>query len=605
MINYIKFTNVSILVYILTFTALGIKAQVNIIPEPYSMTVGGGSFTVPSTIIINSDVGSDTTVSWVMELFKQAGIQTKTGNESSAHIILKIITNPNLGTEGYLLEITADKITIEAPMLTGQFYAVQTLRQMMPPEIELRDPNSVPKPITLSQLQIEDKPRFEYRSSMIDQCRHWIPREYLYQHADRMALFKLNTLHLHLSEDQGWRIEVPDYPKLLSVGAQTQIGGANPPAGEHWYWTQEEMAHFIKYCADRKITIIPEIDMPGHAIAAIASYPQLSATGNTNAVSTTEGVKDDYLKVGDPFTEQFITDVLTSLTALFPSEYFHIGGDECHSTTISDYAAFIRWVEQLVKNLGKKMVGWEEIGQTYLGQTVYQEPTTRVQRWHKSGQGHVVSWCDKFYLDMKNKSSDDNMYSLSWCGIVTLQVVYSTNFSGAGPDCIGFEAPYWTERCRDVQNNTDLAVADEHIWPRLAALADITWVKNNNNWNGFRERLAPYGSRFNLMGVEFYDKDAAISWETSTPNPDRSSVFDGFVPTSTVTPVIPNLQESHFTGMELSGKHRLYDMQGRLLGAFTAQNLLGGGNRAAKIGKGVYFLVNEKSFHVKRFSIIK
>jgi hexosaminidase len=206
--------------------------------------------------------------------------------------------------------------------------------------------------------------------------------------------------------------------------------------------------------------------MPGHSTAAIASYPIMSSTGNTNAVSTTMGVKNDYLKLSEPFTKQFITDVLTSFAALFPSEYIHIGGDECQSTTAPDYAAFIRWVEQLLKGLGKKMVGWDEISQLYLGEPVYQEPSTRVQRWHKGGTGNVVSWCDHFYFDMKNRSSDDSWTSLSWCAIVTLQTVYTTNLGNAGSDCVGFEAPYWSEMTHDQQDNTDLNVAADHMWPR-------------------------------------------------------------------------------------------------------------------------------------------
>ena len=214
------FCNIMSLAILLFFSGIGYTA-VNIIPLPTSLTVSGGSFTLPATVIIYADDSSVATVPWLEELFKQAGLQTQIGDETSAHITIKKITNPDLGSEGYSLKITDKTIAIQAQTLTGQFYAVQSIRQLMPPEIELRDSSKVQKPIVLDQLDIVDVPRFAVRGSMLDVVRHFLPMSYLRNHVDRMALFKLNRFHIHLTDDQGWRLEIPGYDNLISVVVKT------------------------------------------------------------------------------------------------------------------------------------------------------------------------------------------------------------------------------------------------------------------------------------------------------------------------------------------------------------------------------------------------
>jgi hexosaminidase len=209
-------------------------SAINVIPKPKTMTLGTGTFTVPSTVLVWGDAKSDTAVMWLEELLRQANKKvTVTADQNSAHFKMEFLANVTdtsiYGKEGYSLVVTTSGVTVAAPTSAGQFYAIQTLRQMLPPEVELRTPAQVPASIVLDAVTITDKPQWPWRSTMVDPARCWIPLDYLYKTADRIALFKLNIFRLHLTDNEGWRLEVPKYPNLMIKGASTQRGGDTPP----------------------------------------------------------------------------------------------------------------------------------------------------------------------------------------------------------------------------------------------------------------------------------------------------------------------------------------------------------------------------------------
>ena len=337
-------------------------AAINIIPLPRAITARADTFTVPDTVAIYSDdPTSDSTAPWIAKLFQQAGKKTRHVYPAAyAKILIRHAPGTDsLGEDGYRLTITKDNITLEAQTATGQFYGVQSLRQMLPAEAE-RGPGLVPSTIKLNGAAIVDnKSRLAYRGTMLDVCRHFITLNYVRETIDRMALLKLNVLHLHLSDDQGWRIEIKSYPNLTTIGAATQVGGAHPPCGARWYYTQDEMKTMVAYAAARKITIMPEIDMPGHCQAAIASYNNLGTSGSWNHTEVYTGfsVGQSCLDINNgvaPVVDTFVRKVWTELVPIFPSEYFHIGGDEVSNASQTAYAAFVKRVEQIITRVGEK-----------------------------------------------------------------------------------------------------------------------------------------------------------------------------------------------------------------------------------------------------------
>jgi hexosaminidase len=361
---------------------------------------------------------------------------------------------------------------------------------------------------------------------MLDVARHFHPVATIKHHIDRIALYKINYLHLHLSDDQGWRIVIDGWPRLATVGGSTQVGGG--PGG---FYTKAQFQDIVAYAAARYITIVPEIDMPGHTNAALASYAELNCNGVAPPLYTGTDVGFSSLCTSKEVTYTFVNNVLTELAALTPGPYLHVGGDEADVTTPSQYATFMNRVQPMVPALGKAVMGWHQIGAS----AVNHSPNRVVQYWGLTtsdplvstavsrGAKVVMSPANKAYLDMKYNSSTP--LGLSWAGFIEVQTAYDWNpgayLSGIPESAVlGVEAPLWTET----------VVTEDHIefmaFPRLPAIAELGWSPSStHNWDTFKVRLGAQGPRWTVMGIDFY-RSPQVPWASSPPPPGRLEAED-------------------------------------------------------------------------------
>jgi hexosaminidase len=353
---------------------------------------------------------------------------------------------------------------------------------------------------------IIDQPRFAWRGAMLDVARHFFTVHEVKQYIDLLALYKLNILHLHLSDDQGWRIAINSWLRLTSIGASTQVGGG--PGG---FYTQQDYAEIVRYAQDPYITVIPEIDMPGHTNAALAAYPGLSCGKRPPALYTGIEVGFSALCVDNDSTYKFVDGVVRELVAITPGPYIHIGGDEVEALSHEEYARFIERVQEIVTRYGKRMVGWEEITKARL------LPTTIAQQWKsdsaiaalKYGAKLIVSPASRAYLDMKYTPRTE--LGLKWAGYVEVKDAYewepATFLKGVTErDIVGVEAPLWTETVRNITAAQYMAL------PRLPALAEVGWTPAaNKNWESFRLRLAAHAPRWHFLGVNYY-RSPLVPW---------------------------------------------------------------------------------------------
>ncbi len=410
-----------------------------------------------------------------------------------------------LGDEGYRLRIALDGVALTAQRPAGLFYGVQTLRQLLHAEIESRDAR--PGPWRMRTGTIEDRPRFVWRGAMLDVARHFFGIADVKRFIDLMALYKLNRLHLHLTDDQGWRLAIGSWPKLARHGGSTEVGGG--PGGSY---TQRQFGELVAYAAARYVTVVPEIDMPGHTNAALASYAKLSCDGTAPALYTGIEVGFSSLCIRKELTYRFIDDVVGEVAALTPGPYLHIGGDEAQATAPEDYVYFLGRVQAIVRAHGKRMVGWEETARAGLHRT------SIAQHWHdpelarravRQGAKVIMSPAPKAYLDMKY--APDTTLGLTWAGTTDVRDAYSwdpaTQVSGVRErDILGVEAPLWSETTRTVADQDYLA------FPRLLGHAEIAWSQaRGRSWKEYRWRLATHGPRLRALGVRFY-ASPAIPW---------------------------------------------------------------------------------------------
>ena len=403
-----------------------------------------------------------------------------------------------LGPEGYRLEVRDGRARIEAGGDAGQFYAEQTLRAL--------SRGGTPPDVTIA-----DRPRYAWRGAMLDVARHFFGVDDVRRFIDHLATYKLNVLHLHLSDDQGWRIAIDGWPKLAEVGGQGAVGG--DPGG---FYTQDDYRAIVRYAAARHVTVVPEIDTPGHVQAALASYPELAGDRPADPYTGTD-VGFSSLDAHDDRTYRFLGDVLSELAALTPGDFLHIGGDEAHSTARADYLAFMARVQPLVAAHGKRLVGWEEIASAPL------EPGTVVQYWNTMGEhGHdlaraaagqdarlIMSPGDRVYLDMKYDASTP--LGQDWAGLVEVRDSYDWDpaalVDGVGEDAIlGVEAPVWTETLRTFRD------VETMLFPRLCAVAEVGWTPQaRRGWDDFRRRLAAQAPRWDAAGVA-YTRSPQVDW---------------------------------------------------------------------------------------------
>lgn len=411
--------------------------------------------------------------------------------------------------EGYEMTVTPERVTIRAHQPAGLFYGVQSFRQLLPPftEYQAVRPNKA-RPVTAPAVRIVDEPRFGWRGAMLDVSRHFFPVSAVKRYIDLMSLYKLNRLHLHLADDQGWRIEIKSWPNLAAHGGQTQVGG-----GAGGFYTQEQYADLVRYAAERFVTIVPEIDMPGHTNAALASYAELNCDGVARPLYTGTEVGFSALCVDKEITYTFIADVVREIAALTPGAWFHIGGDEVKTLTPEHYVRFIERVQAIVQAQGKQMIGWDEIAPAAL------LPTSVVQHWRPKttpadavakGARVIMSVASRAYLDMKYDST--TAIGLSWAGLVDVSTVYdwdpATVADGVPESALlGVEAPLWSETLATIEDVEFMA------FPRLIAMAEVGWSRPEaRDWNLFKQRLGAHGPRLTALGVNFH-RSAQVPWK--------------------------------------------------------------------------------------------
>lgn len=494
------------------FNEEGISSKVNIIPKPMSYQSKEGKFilTKGSAIYIKGNTDEETEqIRWIAEFIRQK-LSLSTGfpldiidsdNPIDGSIYLTTINaNPDLGIEGYNILTTPKIIKITAYKPEGISRGVQTLRQMLPEEID--------KSTVVSNVEwgvpastIIDKPEYSYRGLMIDVARHFFSVDEIKRQIDLAAQYKINKVHLHLSDDQGWRLEIKEYPELTRIGGSTEVGGG--PGG---YYTQEQFKDIVKFAMQRYVEIVPEFDMPGHTNAALASYGFLNPDGKRKPLYTGTDVGFSSFMTDNEKTYEFIDTVFKEVSQISPSKYIQIGGDEALNTTKEDYDYFVGRVAKIAQKYGKTPIGWDPIDTSnQINSNVI------LQNWKDSNEAAVkkemniiTSISSKAYLDMKY--NEDTPYGLSWAGYIPVDVAYKWDPTDYAPKklILGVEAPLWTETISTQEQ------MDYMIYPRLPGYAEIGWTpKENRNWDEYKMRLKEQGIRMEYQGINYY-KDPSI-----------------------------------------------------------------------------------------------
>ena len=504
--------------------------SVDIVPQPVSVVASDGAFdlTKNTKICLLSD---DSTLNYSVRLFN--GLLDKSFGKP-----LPVIksTQPEAGAinvrlgglqpEEYTLNIRPDGVDITGGSPAGVFYAFQTLRQLLPVAVARGEKAGV---IELPVAEIADKPHFAHRGGMLDVCRHFFTADDVKTFIDILAMHKLNRFHWHLTDDQGWRIEIKQYPKLTEVGAfrdrcnlQAEADAPKDSVPYGGFYTQDEIRDIVQYAAKRFITVIPEIEMPGHASAALASYPYLGCKGEGYVVPSTWGVKADVYCAGNDSTFRFIEGVLSEVVELFPSEYIHIGGDECPKINWQQCPAcqqrikteklknenelqsyFMQRAEKFLAGKGRKIVGWDEILEGGISETA------TVMSWRGSAGGieaakkgnHVImapnSHC---YLDYyQTDKTETEPKSIG--GHLPIEKVYSLDpYEGLNADeqqyILGVQGNLWTEFISEFDH------AEYMLLPRLA-LAEVGWSYDNKDFDSFKKRETSLARLYDAYGYKY------------------------------------------------------------------------------------------------------
>ncbi|GMQ57150.1 hypothetical protein AN1V17_15450 [Vallitalea sediminicola] len=493
--------------------------SINIIPKPNHIILKDGVFNLDKSTKISFDDKIKPVIRFLEQYLKEATeLEFNITNESEGNNIIKLNLNDDsvhLGKEGYRLHITNSRVQLDSMTLQGMFYGLQTLRQIM---------NDNPK--RLPCVEIEDKPRYEYRGYMLDVCRHFFDKKVVKRMIDLAALHKLNIFHWHLTEDQGFRMEIKKYKKLTKIGSnrkETIVAGKSDNTPHGGYYTASDIKEIVEYAKERYITIIPEFDMPGHFMAALASYPNLSCSGKQLDVCTKFGVIKDIACVGKERTYEFIFDVLEEMIELFPGELIHIGGDEVPKE---------QWKEcpHCQNKIKEENLKNEEEIQGYF--------TNRIAKFLKEKNKRAITWNDS----LKSGNLDESVVVQHWLdgdkhentvkainenrkvimsdvhhvyldypyGLTPLKKTYefSPVFEGIQKDkeqnILGVEAPLWTEYVKDLDR------IDYLTFPRLCALSEIGWTEEKlKDYNDFGMRLKSLNGLLDKLGVKYATKSQA------------------------------------------------------------------------------------------------
>ncbi len=497
-----------------------------LLPLPASLQAGDGSFTVREDTALLApahDTAAQDAAAFLARTLAQSGgpkLQARTGENGARAIVF--VTDPQAagqGAEDYSLEVTPQGIRVAARRPAGLFYGAVSLWQLL-------TPGEGAAPLQVPALRIDDHPRFAWRGLMLDVSRHYMPLPFIEQLVDWMGLHKLNILHWHLTDDQGWRLQIRKYPRLTAVGAwRTEPDGSRSGG----FYTQDQVRELVRYAAARHITIVPEIDMPGHAQAAIAAYPRVGVTGKRPPVSHDWGVHPYLLNVDDP-SFGFIEDVLTEVLELFPSHYIHVGGDEAVKTQwqaskqvqarlralgVKDENALQGWFMQRLETWlgarGRCLVGWDEIVEAGV------PATATVMSWRgtkggiaaaRAGHDVVMSPAPTLYFDYIQSNHHDEPPGRP--AAVSLEDVYAFDplrelDAAQARHIIGVQANVWTEHIATP------AQVEHAVFPRLAALAETAWSPAAaHDWPGFLRRLLPMLERYRALGIAYAESAFAV-----------------------------------------------------------------------------------------------
>jgi hexosaminidase len=509
--------------------------SIAIIPQPVRLTPGTGSFALTTDTKIYVGPKNDELrrigQSLSQEIARATGVQVPVvqaapGKQRASAIYLKLTAPADtLGAEGYTLSVQPTQVVLAANQPQGLYLGTQTIRQLLPAQ---RTTGA-----SLPALEVVDKPRYSWRGMHLDVSRHFFPTEFVKQYIDYLALHKMNTFHWHLTDDQGWRIEIKKYPKLTTLGGfreGTLIGhyGAKVPEYDHvrygGFYTQEQIKEVVKYAQDRYITVVPEIEMPGHALAALTAYPELSCTGGPFKVGQTWGVYDDIFCAGNEQTFAFLQDVLTEVMPLFPSKIVHIGGDEapktrwktcpkCQARIKAEHlkdehelqSYFVQRMEKFVNTKGKTIMGWDEILEGGLA------PNAAVMSWRgmeggttAAKQKHQVVMTPGEFVYFDHAQGDPTLEPLNIGGYLPLEKVYSFEptpkelTADEKKYILGAQANVWTEYIPTTQQ------VEYMVLPRMSALAEVLWTPaSQKNWESFKVRMQPQYQRYAALGANY------------------------------------------------------------------------------------------------------
>jgi len=528
--------------------AQGVKQDstaIAIVPQPVSIVPRAGRFTLSNRTIISTDQASAAVGRQLAEYLEPPtgfALRTQTGGGAApagSIALRRDATLKRLGAEGYLLDVRPGRVLIRAPEPAGLFYGVQTLRQLFPHDI-FRDAPAGNAVWHVPAVTIEDMPRFPWRGGHLDVGRHFMPKEFVKKYIDLLALHKLNTFHWHLTEDQGWRLEIKQYPKLTEIGAwrkETLVGRMRRTNDLTFdgirhggFYTQQDAREIVAYAKARFVNVVPEIEMPGHAMAAIAAYPELGVTGEPVEVAKTWGIFSDILNA-EPSTVQFMQNVLSEVLEIFPSRYVHIGGDEADKAKwkvnpriqarikelgLADehelQSWFIRQMDTFLTKRNRRLIGWDEILEGGLAENAV------VMSWRGTKGGieaaraqHdvVMTPTTHVYLDYY-QSKDQNAEPLAIGGFLPLETVYSFEPipSELEPQYVkhilGGQANVWTEYMPNPKKVEYMA------FPRLTALAEVVWTpKEKKDYANFLVRLREHITRLQALDVNFRPLDPA------------------------------------------------------------------------------------------------
>ena len=586
------------LLFLLLLSISLVNAQnspINLIPQPVEMQQSSGSYTLSkaTTISFNKSDARKVTDMLIQKLNTSTGfsLAAQQGKTGMIQLNLNDATNATLGNEGYTLEATTKGVVITANQVGGLFYGMQTLVQLLPKEIESKKVASANWAIP--SVKITDYPRFGWRGIMLDVSRHFFKKEDVKTYINQLAQLKYNTFHWHLTDDNGWRIEIKSLPKLTSVGAwrvpRTGHFGdrADPKPGEAatdgGFYTHEDIKEIIQYAQDRNITIVPEIDVPGHSMAAIAAYPELSCTKDPNTkVNSGTDFSDWYgngtfkmkienaLNPSDEKVYEFLDKVFTEVAMLFPNQYIHVGGDECykgfwaqdegcqalmkklnirHVEDLQGY--FMDRVEKILKTKGKKLLGWDEILEGGIS------PDATVMSWRgvKGGieaahLGHNVVMTPTTFAYLDYNQGDASVDPPIYAGLRTKKS-YSFEPVPDGVDAkyiLGGQGNLWTEQI------PNLRYAEYMTYPRAWALSEVYWSpKAKKNWENFSQRMEKQFDRADIADINYSRAiyDAII--KTSKKNGKLMLEMEGEVPNLdiyfTTDDTMPDDHSTKYTGV--------------------------------------------------------